>query len=759
MRRSRSIVTALVVTASLLPIATRGLPSAGASTHVVADRALTFDHANMVDPFRLISEPDLAVDSTGAVYTSGPGGSASQQSTFWKSDDNGIQYHPIGLAGEAKQNSALGGGDTEYALAKDDTLYAADQEFLLCNATFRSSDRGATFSTGETCLPGTDRPWMAVYDPTGTPTGRRVYFAANQGALVAGVGCYVNVSTDDGLTYTPANGSTGVFGGNQHCVGHMAIDQTNGTLYIPTSSGVWKSTDGGKSFTNLGNPPGPISYTLFSSLATDTVGNLYYFYTRTRAGSDGPVMLAMIPKGSSTWSTPVQVNTPDLKANVFPWIVAGDAGRIAMMYVSTTDTGFNSSGPGIGGPNAQWNVYVSISTDAISCNPTCTVNPSPTFSQVQADDHVMHKGTICIGGFPGCLEGQADRSMADFFVITMDPRDGRVFLVWDDNADRDTVNKIGRSYVTIARERTGPSLLADDDYLLPSNLNGDVAIGNATLDGDHVTVTGVDGLPPGNYSRDRSGDAIYPAAPVSGANVSALDLTEASVSESGNDYVFSIEASDLSEQARALAAAETGGSPSWLVTWWDKGATAASDEHYYVKWRGAGDAEFGRVGDVLYPALGAPAPKFLTYTPSGTATATVNGNTLTITVPKASVGAPAAGDKIDTVTAYGLSEKGGAVPSVVDATKAFSYIVGTPASSAHAPDGYVEVSLDDPTFASAVTATVNADGTWTAALPSGGTAGTHTIYARQVLSSSLYPSSWPDVLGGPVDTYPLTLGT
>lgn len=742
--------------AALLPVVARSAP-AGASTHTVVDHALTFDHANIVDPFRLISEPNLAIDSTGAVYTSGPGGSASQQSSFWKSDDNGIQYHPVGIAGDLKQNSVLGGGDTEYALASDDTLYAADQEFLLCNATFRSDDRAKTFTTGETCLPGTDRPWMAVYDPTGTPQGRRVYFAANQGALVAGVGCYLNVSTDDGRTYLPANGGTGVFGSNEHCVGHMAIDQTNGTLYIPTSRGVWKSTDGGKTFTNLGNPPGPIATTLFANLATDSAGNLYFFYTRTRSGSDGPVMLAMIPKGSTTWSTPVQVNTPDLKANVFPWIVAGDTGRIAMMYVSTTDTGFNSSGPGIGGTNAQWNVYVAMSTDAIGCNPTCIANPSPTFTQVQADDHVMHKGTICIGGFPGCLQGQADRSMADFFVINMDPRDGRVFLVWDDNADRDTANNIGKSYVTIARQRTGPSLLASHDDLLPSNLANDVAIGSATVEGSNVTVTGTHGLPPGNFSKDPIGDAAYPVTPVVGPNAAALDLTEAAVRESGDSYEFSIEASDLSAQAIAAAAAETGGTPSWMLTWWDRGPTAATDQHYYVKWRGNGDAEYGKVGDVLYPALGAPAPKFLTYAPSGTTAAHVVGNTVTITVPKASVGAPATGDKIDNVTAYGLSEKGAAIPSVVDATKAFSYVVGTPAAAQHAPDGYIQVSIDDPTFANPVDATITGNA-WTAAVPSTGTIGMHTIYARQVLSSSLYPSTWPDVIGGPVATSSVMFG-
>jgi Ca2+-binding RTX toxin-like protein len=192
-----------------------------------------------------------------------------------------------------------------------------------------------------------------------------------------------------------------------------------------------------------------------------------------------------------------------------------------------------------------------------------------------------------------------------------------------------------------------------------------------------------------------------------------------------------------------------------MVTWWDKGS-ALTDEHYFVKWRGVGEtAEFGRVGDVLYPALGAPAPKFLTYAPSGTATAAVDGNTLTITVPKSGVGNPAVGDKIDNVTGYALSEKG-PVPSVVDAAKSFSYTVGTPAGAEHKPDGYVEVSLDDPTFSDSVTAAMSA-GEWSASLPAPSTAGSHTYYARQVLSADLYPNGLPDVAAGPVAETKLTV--
>src|SRR5262249_33715699 len=59
-------------------------------------------------------------------------------------------------------------------------------------------------------------------------------------------------------------------------------------------------------------------------------------------------------------------------------------------------------------------------------------------------------------------------------------------------------------------------------------------------------------------------------------------------------------------------------------------------------------------------------------------------------------------------------------------------------------------SLDDSTFANATRVTPAADGTWAADFAKPTRAGHHTVYAREVLSSSLYESTWPDVQAGSV---------
>ena len=80
--------------------------------------------------------------------------------------------------------------------------------------------------------------------------------------------------------------------------------------------------------------------------------------------------------------------------------------------------------------------------------------------------------------------------------------------------------------------------------------------------------------------------------------------------------------------------------------------------HFFVKWLGQNEFVYGKVSSIDFAALGAPTPKVLTYVPAGTATAVVNGNTVTMTVPFANgVGSYRAGDRGSTLRHAG--EPGG----------------------------------------------------------------------------------------------------
>ena len=76
-------------------------PSTGATT-TTNSNGITFDNATLNDPVRMVGEPDIEIDHHGGIYVSGPGGSTTQASWFWKSDDKGIQWHSIGVIPEGK---------------------------------------------------------------------------------------------------------------------------------------------------------------------------------------------------------------------------------------------------------------------------------------------------------------------------------------------------------------------------------------------------------------------------------------------------------------------------------------------------------------------------------------------------------------------------------------------------------------------------------------------------------------------------------
>src|SRR5207244_12172882 len=105
---------------------------------------------------------------------------------------------------------------------------------------------------------------------------------------------------------------------------------------------------------------------------------------------------------------------------------------------------------------------------------------TPTSTAVPAEEHVMRRGAICTGGFPGCLLANSDRSMADFFMVDQDP-DGRVFIAYNENSDLSQVTPgqyIGKPINEVVRLRTGPSLFASKGNLLPEGAQH-VAISSA----------------------------------------------------------------------------------------------------------------------------------------------------------------------------------------------------------------------------------------------------------------------------------------
>ena len=182
-------------------------------------------------------------------------------------------------------------------------------------------------------------------------------------------------------------------------------------------------------------PPSVLTYgnhtgNLFPGGDADKAGNVYAVWTtnsgrlNTVQGNGQPsttfdVWFAASHDGGQNFYGPFRVSS-GIGTCIQPWIAAGDAGRVDIVYYQT-----NSVAPPLvadpmnpaqlsGGPNAMpagstWNVMFAQALNANGREPVFTVS--------QASDHIIHTGSISNGG----LFGSSDRSLLDFFEVAIGP--------------------------------------------------------------------------------------------------------------------------------------------------------------------------------------------------------------------------------------------------------------------------------------------------------------------------------------------------
>src|SRR5439155_12491277 len=195
---------------------------------------ISFSTPTVVDPIHTMGEPDIGIDPQGRVFVSGPTGTGTQRSLWFGSVDGGHTFRvispgppPSALAGT---EAPPGGGDTDINFDRSGKQYLADLYALTCNRTATTSDGGATaqqevYPAGCSGIPGSDRPWLAVYDPSpGIPhqsayTGPTplAYMEFNNLIGPWPDGGATWTKSLDGLTYTYANGDT--------TPAHQAVDR------------------------------------------------------------------------------------------------------------------------------------------------------------------------------------------------------------------------------------------------------------------------------------------------------------------------------------------------------------------------------------------------------------------------------------------------------------------------------------------------------------------------------------------------------
>ena len=632
-----------------------------------AFNTLSFGPATVVSPVIMGGEPQLTFERAVASPAKGAGldpnrgfvdwpvSSRTMIGTLWRTVNGGASYRQIVdttcAARQVPNCYTGGGGDTVNRVNNyDGTVDFGDQESLAQEAFASSIDHGDSFPAARqspvtSSFTGVDRQWIATVDAPGYPADPSgssnlqaifSYHIPAAGEIVAGIGAdgvvrpgvpvLPNVSqSGPSITDThPGSPGAGWFyqpyrDGGGFEVGAAPI----GSYQNPTAYHVGTVT------TN--SPPS------FPWLGLDRAGNLYAVWV----GPDGNTYLSVSPitnpkndpkatpagVPATFWTPKVRVNPPGLDSTMFPEMVAGDPGRIAIVFMAASGySGISDNAP----PTTRWMTYAAISTDALS--------GSPTFSYGAVSHRVAHVGNICTSGTT-CVATMKDRSLLDMIDIDIDAA-GRPLVVYSDNNNqwaRDEVStgSQGSAYIKVAPLTVGPSLFAD---------RPGYDIGTET-----------------QCVRSAAGDAGWPNT-AAGKNLPGLDVVGACLATSGDQLVARIPLTAAGAAAFTAALngynAVRGTDPQatrlQYVVRWDAG----NDNTYYMA------AEADSAGKLTYyggKVTGANTVSnvnsavALDYIPvSGyTVTGTLDGNTLVLTAPLKAF-ASKVGDTLYSVQAFSL---------------------------------------------------------------------------------------------------------
>lgn len=427
------------------------------------------------------AEPQIRADNAGNFYATSENGLGGGTAA-WKSTTGGLSYAtlPSPNQGSSANTTGLspGGGDTDLATAPDPNpatgqhnVYVAS--LSLANVDVSTSvDGGKTFTLNPTSatIPGDDREWIAADGPS------KVCISYHD---VATFNIDVNCSYDAGTTFSQLGDAidpTHAYLIDNNEIGNLAIDPSSHFIYqifsgignqTQVSCGtagtcgyntVWMgvSTDGGITFTDYPvymNPDPTASYGhQFVNVSVDKAGNVYAVYS-----DNHNLYYSYSTTQGRTWSHPVQVNSAPSNTAIEPWSVAGDNGKLDVVWYGTS---YYSPGtvPDSYPQTAAWQVY-------FAQNLTATT-PGSVFTQTAASP-INHYGGVCEGG----ISCTGNRDLYDDFGVAASPTTGLASIVYSNDQYTDTAasppqtgctpaqsNTASCNHTAIATQTSGPGI-------------------------------------------------------------------------------------------------------------------------------------------------------------------------------------------------------------------------------------------------------------------------------------------------------------
>lgn len=429
----------------------------------------------------------------------------------------------------------------------------------------------------------------------------------------------------------------------------------------------------------------PTGYTVKSFVvgAVDTAGNDYVTWAQYPLKSSGAyagpgeVMISTSTNGGSTWTTPHRLNPPSMPAVIFPWITAGDAGRIDIAWYGAGASA-DPFGPDAAN-HALWDVYLAQSVNALASKPTYTLTRV-------TDHHVKYSG-ISTGG----LGGSADRSLGDFLEVRAG-LNGEAVLSYVDDTSGNRNNDICQGCGQTPAEASGPTMSVRQ-ISGPSLYRSKGVVGN--------------GVPATGSVKDPAGkgfpDAYLALGGIDTAGSKGLDISGVSITQPDAGHLKVTLSTNDPGLVENLAQSPTQGGlyANWRVRWAGRYGTSGKDgQIWYV------GLQVGQDGRPEYyvgktASIDTTRTKYYAY-PTGTAVAgKIAGRSIVWTVPTSVIGNPKKGDGLYSVTGFtstsaipdqpiGITEPTGTGQfgsedtldaNLIDASPSFSYVLGKTAAT------------------------------------------------------------------------------
>ncbi len=436
--RFASILVLAVLAAAVPTVSAVG--AAPVTSDCLAPPPLTFDDRVVIDPDRAGGEPVSVVAQDGSISVSAHAGTThvykdpqalggiddfavgySNQTLNWRSADGGRTWDYVGLAGlNTGPHSATSTGfsDPDYAIDQAGTIYNVEIN-LVNNSVFSSMDDGQSYTLANPEVTPGDRPWLAANEP-------------------GEVFLYVNLpkqllrSEDSGLTWSLISTSFPVTAKPYT----DPLNRNDGLIGPAGSDAIAISADDGQTWETYQGAGLGSSVDFFDVMAVDTAGNAYKvaaggYASPSDTTPNGTVTFNYFDRDLLQWGEEsVSIPLPEGAGDaLFPWITAGDDGRVAVVYY------YNLA-------DAPDEFYIGA---AYTMNGTGEMADCdgdgieefvpPVFSVTDASNgEPVHIGKICLSGttcnaspsFPA-----GDRRLGDFFTVNFDA-DGRLFIASGD---------------------------------------------------------------------------------------------------------------------------------------------------------------------------------------------------------------------------------------------------------------------------------------------------------------------------------------